>query len=50
MARLMVRYKSSDFLSLARIIGVECLLHAVTIRSTGGAVVLVMPPLFSGKY
>ena len=50
MARLMVRQKSSDFLSLARIIGIECLLHAATIRLTGGAVVLVMPRLFSENW
>ena len=49
MARLMVRQKSSDFLSLARIIGIECLLHATTIRLTGGAVVLVMPRMSSEK-
>ena len=44
MARLMVRYKSSDFLSLARSIGIECLLHTATIRLTGGAMVLVDAP------
>ena len=31
------------------LIGVECLLHAATIRSTGRAVVLVMPRLSSEK-
>ena len=50
MARLMVRQKSSDFLSLARIIGFECPLHTATIRLTGGVVVLEVPRLFSEKW